>query len=244
MPLKALIFDVDGTLAETEELHRMAFNRAFADAGISWFWSRTVYGRLLKVTGGRERILAYAEETGTPGIDATALHKVKTGFYKDAMADSAIALRDGVERLIGFGLEHGLSLGIATTTSRSNVDSLFQATLGQDVLDRFHSVRTGEDVRVKKPDPEVYRLVLDDLGLNAADAIAFEDSANGLKAAKALGLRTLITPGIYTADDDFTGADCILDSLDHLFTQEVDVTPDCPTLLHDTLGVARMRAGA
>lgn len=230
MPVQALIFDVDGTLAETEELHRFAFNRAFADAGISWFWSRTVYGRLLKVTGGRERILAYAEETGTPGIDAAALHKAKTGFYKDAMADSAIALRDGVERLIGRALEQGLALGIATTTSRSNVDCLFRATLGAETLDRFHSVRTGEDVSVKKPDPEVYRLVLEDLGLNAADAIAFEDSANGLKAAKGLGIRTVITPGIYTAEDDFTGADCILDSLDHLLTQQAGSAHCCPTL--------------
>jgi len=231
MPLKALIFDVDGTLAETEELHRMAFNRAFADAGISWFWSRTVYGRLLKVTGGRERILAYAAETGTPGIDAAALHKAKTGHYKHAMADSAIALRDGVERLIGRALEQGLALGIATTTSRSNVDSLFQATLGMDTLDRFHSVRTAEDVSIKKPDPEVYRLVLEDLGLNAADAIAFEDSANGLKAAKALGIRTVITPGIYTAEDDFAGADCILESLDHLVTPQAGTAHCCLDML-------------
>lgn len=230
MPLKALIFDVDGTLAETEELHRMAFNRAFADAGISWYWSRTVYGRLLKVTGGRERILAYAEETGTSGIDAVALHKAKTGYYKEAMGDSAIALRDGVERLIGRALQQGLALGIATTTSRSNVDSLFQATLGMDTLGRFHSVRTGEDVSVKKPDPEVYRLVLEDLGLNAANAIAFEDSANGLKAAKGLGIRTVITPGIYTAEEDFAGADCIVDSLDHLFTAQSGSARCCPTL--------------
>jgi HAD superfamily hydrolase (TIGR01509 family) len=230
MPVKALIFDVDGTLAETEELHRMAFNRAFADAGISWYWSRTVYGRLLKVTGGRERILAYAEETGTSGVDAAALHQAKTGYYRDAMTDSAIALRDGVERLIGRALQKGLALGIATTTSRSNVDRLFQATLGVDTLDRFHSVRTGEDVSEKKPDPEVYRLVLEDLGLTAANAIAFEDSANGLKAAKGLGIRTVVTPGIYTAKDDFTGADCVVDSLDHLFKSHAGSAHCCPTL--------------
>jgi len=231
MALKALIFDVDGTLAETEELHREAFNRAFADAGISWFWSRPVYGRLLQVTGGRERILAYAEETGTCRVDAAALHKVKTGYYKQAMSGSAIALRDGVERLIGLALEQGLSLGIATTTSRSNVDSLFQATLGMEMLGRFRSVRTGEDVGAKKPDPEVYRLVLDDLGVGAQESIAFEDSANGLRAARALGIPTLITPGIYTREDDFTGAECILDSLGHLFDPQSGSVHCCPALV-------------
>ena len=243
MVLKALIFDVDGTLAETEDLHRMAFNRAFAGAGIEWFWDQAVYGRLLKVTGGRERIMAYAEDTGTSGIDAAALHKSKTGCYKEAMAESAIALRDGVERLIGLGLERGLSLGIATTTSRTNVDSLFRATLGPDMLDRFRSVRTGEDVSVKKPDPEVYRLVLDDLGVRASESIAFEDSANGLRAAKALGIPTLVTPGIYTSKDDFTGADCVLDSLGRLFEPSARPIPDCPAPLLDALGITRTTEG-
>lgn len=228
MALKALIFDVDGTLAETEELHRRAFNRAFEEAGLSWLWDQPLYARLLKVTGGRERIEAYAAEAGTAGIDAATLHKRKTAFYKAAMIGSAIRLRAGVEELVQFGFESGLALVIATTTSRSNVDALFRATLGQEVLDRFQSVRTGEDVRVKKPDAEVYRLVLEDLGLAATECVAFEDSANGLKAAGALGIPTVVTPGIYTGDDDFTSADCLLESLDLLFGEDRKYAGNCP----------------
>ena len=231
MTLKALIFDVDGTLAETEEFHRLAFNKAFNQAGLPWYWSQRVYGRLLKVTGGRERILAYAEETCTPGIDALALHKSKTGFYKHAMAQNTIELRDGVERLIKTGLEKGLALAIATTTSRSNVDGLFAVTLGEEVLSRFQSIRTGEDVSAKKPDPEVYQLVLEDLGMEPEESCAFEDSANGLKAARALGIPTLVTPGIYTRDDDFSGADCITDSLDNLFEPSAELRQQCPETL-------------
>jgi HAD superfamily hydrolase (TIGR01509 family) len=235
MGLRALIFDVDGTLAETEELHRLAFNRAFEEAGLSWHWDQPLYARLLKVTGGRERIEAYAGEIGAAGIDAAALHTAKTAFYKTAMEDSAIRLRAGVEWLIQFGLDNSLALAVATTTSRSNVEALFRATLGLGLLGRFRSVRTGEDVRVKKPDPEVYRLVLDDLGFAAVDCVAFEDSANGLKAAKALGIPTVITPGIYTADDDFTGADCVLDDLGLLFEQTGTFPENCPSCLPDLL---------
>lgn len=231
MTLKALIFDIDGTLAETEEFHRLAFNKAFNEAGLPWYWNQAVYGRLLKVTGGRERILAYAEETCTPGIDAATLHKSKTGFYKHAMAQNTIELRDGVERLIKVGLENGLALAIATTTSRPNVDSLFAATLGADVLSRFQSVRTGEDVAAKKPDPEVYQLVLDDLGIKPEEGYAFEDSANGLKAARKLGIPTLVTPGIYTRDDDFSGADCITESLGNLFEPSAELSPRNPDQL-------------
>lgn len=231
MALKALIFDVDGTLAETEELHRLAFNRAFEEAGLSWHWDQPLYGRLLKVTGGRERIEAYAGEAGAAGIDAAALHKTKTAFYKSSMEESAIQLRTGAGKLIQFGLDNGLALAIATTTSRSNVEALFQATLGLEILSRFQSVRTGEDVQVKKPDPEVYRLVLDDLGFTATDCVAFEDSANGLKAAKAVDIPTVVTPGVYTGEHDFVGADCILDNLSLVFAGRGTAERNCPSHL-------------
>lgn len=244
MALKALIFDVDGTLAETEELHRLAFNRAFEEAGLSWHWDQPLYRRLLKVTGGRERIEAHAAETGSAGVDAPALHKRKTAFYKAAMEDSAIRLRTGVGRLIQVGLDSGLALAIATTTSRSNVDALFRATLGLEVLDRFRSVRTGEDVRAKKPDPEVYRLVLEDLGLAAAECVAFEDSANGLRAAKALGIPTVVTPGIYTGNDDFYGADRVLPDLGLLFEPADPFPGNCPPGFADLLEGARGRVPA
>ena len=214
MPVRALIFDVDGTLAETEEIHRAAFNAAFAEAGLGWNWTEELYARLLKVTGGRERIAAYGAETGSLPVDIPALHLRKTEIYNERIQRGDIALRPGVEGLIRKAREHGLPLAIATTTSRPNVVSLIAATLGESAVAWFASIRTGEDVSRKKPDPEVFNLVLADLGLAAADCVAFEDSANGLKAALAGGIVTIITPSIYTRAEDFSAAALVLKDLD------------------------------
>jgi HAD superfamily hydrolase (TIGR01509 family) len=214
MPVRALIFDVDGTLAETEEIHRAAFNQAFAEAGLGWVWTEELYARLLKVTGGQERIAAYVQEFGCPPVDAPALHRRKTEIYNERIRCGNVALRPGVERLMRQARERGLALAIATTTSRPNVISLVAATLGESAVAWFASIRTGEDVARKKPAPEVFNLALADLGLAAADCVAFEDSANGLKAALAAGIPTIITPSIYTLGEDFSGAALVLRDLD------------------------------
>jgi beta-phosphoglucomutase-like phosphatase (HAD superfamily) len=213
MLVRALIFDVDGTLAETEEIHRAAFNQTFHEAGLDWLWTEDDYRRLLLVTGGRERIAAYAGEIGVADLDIPALHRRKTELFNDKLRRGPIALRPGVEQLISAGRERGLHLAIATTTSRPNVISLIEATLGGEAIGWFASIRTGEDVARKKPDPEVYRLVLGDLGLDASECVAFEDSANGLRAAQGAGIPTVITPSLYTQGEDWTGAEMVLDSL-------------------------------
>jgi beta-phosphoglucomutase-like phosphatase (HAD superfamily) len=213
--IRALVFDVDGTLAETEEMHRASFNQAFAEAGLGWSWDRDLYRDLLRTTGGRERILEYASRFDID-IDARALHARKTAIYTDRIRGGKLALRPGVAALIDRARREGLALAVATTTSRPNVTALFEATLGQGSALWFAGIRTGEDVRAKKPDPEVYHLVLSDLGLPAADCLAFEDSGNGLVAARRAGLRTVVAPSIYTAADDFTGADLVVDSFERL----------------------------
>lgn len=218
MPIRALIFDVDGTLAETEDYHRRAFNQAFAEASMDWVWSRETYAGLLKVAGGRERVEANASATGGTGIDAAALHRRKTEIYQTFMRPGEIKLRPGVERIITAARARGLQLAIATTTSRPNVEGLLATTLGADAIGWFASIRSGEDVSVKKPDPEVYLRVLDDLGLAPRDCIAFEDSANGLGATSAAGIATVVTPSIYTAGDDFTGATVLLRNLDEPYS--------------------------
>lgn len=197
MPLEALIFDVDGTLAETEEVHRAAFNAAFAAAGLGWQWDAPLYARLLDVTGGKERIRHYAETAGLPipsSAEIAALHADKTVRYVDLVRGGAIGLRPGIAQLLEDAASAGLQLAIATTTSRPNVDALLAATLGADP---FAVIAAGDEVAVKKPAPDVYLMALARLGLDAAVCVAIEDTQNGLAAAGAAGLRTVITPSLY-----------------------------------------------
>jgi HAD superfamily hydrolase (TIGR01509 family) len=207
MALRALIFDCDGTLAETEECHRSAFNRAFADAGLDWHWSFEHYRKLLRTTGGKERIARYMAEEGLAHADIPALHLAKNAHFVAAVAAGTLELRPGVQRMMCRARDAGLAIAIATTTSRSNLDALIAATPLADV--QFATLVTGEDVKQKKPHPEVYTLTLTRLGLAAEACVAFEDSQNGLRAALAAGIPTIATPGLYTVDDDFSGALCV-----------------------------------
>lgn len=212
--LRALIFDVDGTLAETEELHRKAFNAAFTEQGINWHWDVSTYARLLKITGGKERIAAYAEEIGTQGIDPKPIHLLKTEIYNRELRGGGLELRAGVEDLIARAKVQGFKLAIATTTSRPNIESLLAVTLGPDAHRDFVAIITGEDVARKKPDPEAYRLSLARLGVSADEAIAFEDSKNGVDAARGAGLQVIVTPSLYTDRDDFSHASFIIPTLE------------------------------
>ena len=209
---RALIFDVDGTLAETEELHRAAFNAAFADAGLDWVWDVPLYGVLLRTTGGKERLRAFATLRGLAVDDAlvSRLHAAKNVRYAALMRGGACALRPGVARLIRDAGKRGLRLAIATTTSRANVDVLLEATA---LTGLFEVIVAGDEVARKKPAPDVYLRVLDLLGLAAEDCLAFEDSRNGLLAACDAGLATVVTPGIYTMGEDFAGAREVLADL-------------------------------
>ena len=214
MPLHALIFDVDGTLAETEELHREAFNQTFNEFDLPWHWDQDRYRALLKITGGKERMLAHAASLGIDDFDPLPLHKRKTALYNEKLAQGAIALRVGVEALIRRAKEKSLRLAIATTTSRENVETLIRVTLGGDPHHWFEAISTGEDVAIKKPDPEVYQLALTSLALQADQALAFEDTKNGVLAARGAGLDVIVTPSLYSAGEDFTGALAIIETLE------------------------------
>lgn len=220
MALNALIFDVDGTLADTEDAHRQAFNAAFAKAGYDWSWDRDLYTHLLSVTGGKARIRFFLEDhdpemLNQNGIDdlIADLHKSKTGFYVEAMKEGRVPLRPGIERLIREARDTGLTVAIATTTTPVNVQSLLEATIGAQALDWFAAIGAGDCVENLKPSPEVYLWVLDKLGLEPSECLAVEDSANGLKAAMAANVPTLITHCPYTQHHDFTGALAVMDGL-------------------------------
>lgn len=216
----ALIFDVDGTLAETEELHRQAFNHAFARHGLDWQWDRAVYKDLLRVTGGKERMRAYH---GTlpiarplPDEDIAALHRIKTAHYAELIETGCCPLRPGVTELLAAARARGQRLAIATTTSHGNIDALLSQALGANWAEEFDAIVAGDDVRHKKPAPDVYLETLARLKLGAADCVAIEDSANGLIAASRAGIPVLITRSMYFRDDDFGAARAVLDDLSEL----------------------------
>lgn len=207
--LRALLWDVDGTLAETErEGHRIAFNQAFAEHGLDWHWDVTRYGDLLGVTGGRERLL-YDMQSRSDAPESRAqrealariLHQRKNAIYAERVTQGYVPLRDGVTRLWESCLRAGVRMGIVTTTSRSNVAALLTAHLGVTWQKYFACVVCGEDVLAKKPDPEAYRLALQQLQLCAEQVIAVEDSPGGLLAAQSAGIACIVTPSTYFPDD-------------------------------------------
>lgn len=212
--LKALLWDVDGTVAETErDGHRVAFNLAFGALSLPWHWGVERYGELLQVTGGRERLLHFMQgRTDAPadaaGREALAreLHRRKNAFYAERVAQGGIAARPGVLRLVDACEQQGVRQAVATTTSTGNVETLFSSLWGARWRERFPVVVCAEDAPAKKPDPLVYRIALDRLGVAAADAFAIEDSPNGLAAARAAGIRCGVTPSAYFAQDHFAGA--------------------------------------
>lgn len=218
MPLEALIFDVDGTLAETEELHRRAFNESFAALGLDWVWQPDLYRDLLQVTGGKERIRHYVESAKPQGgADALArlgeLHAEKTRRYGALVETGALKPRPGVLRLLQEARAAGVKLAIATTTDPANVDALLKASFAPDAPTWFAVIGAGDVVPAKKPAPDVYLYVLERLGCDPANAIAFEDSENGVLAARAARLSVIATPSFYTDCDDFSGADVVLSDL-------------------------------
>jgi len=218
--LQALIFDVDGTLADTEEMHRLAFNRAFAEYGIPWEWSPALYERLLAVSGGRERIDFYMREelAKGPGEILTPdlireLHARKTALYAEMLRLGQLRLRPGVARLLREARDAGLKLALATSSARSNLETLLDMNLPADWRDWFDAIESCDTVQAKKPSPAVYLAALRGLNLPASACIAFEDTLNGLKAARAAQLLTVITTHRYTQARQFPGAALVTDGL-------------------------------
>jgi len=217
--LAALIFDVDGTLADTEEAHRLAFNAAFREAGLDWQWSPRLYRELLAVTGGKERIRRFLQDRRLEDqlpVDAdgliAGLHGSKTRHYTRMLGQGQVELRPGVRRMIEQAKAEGLRLGIATTTTPANVAALLEHGLGPDGIHRFDVVGAGDVVPAKKPAPDIYLWVMRALCLEPAQCLALEDSRNGLLAASNSGIESIvITPSTYTRGEDFSGASLVVD---------------------------------
>jgi HAD superfamily hydrolase (TIGR01509 family) len=223
--LKALVFDVDGTLADTEAAHLAAFNQAFADFGLDWQWDETLYTELLHISGGKERMLHYwkLQNPGMRELAASALqdtihrlHALKTAAYEGAVNSGAVQLRPGVLAMLDQARSQGLQLAIATTTSPVNIAALLRHAVGADWRLNFTAIGDASTAPLKKPHPQVYLHMLEALQLPPAQCLALEDSGNGLRAATAAGLATLITPTRFTAHHDFAAALRVVPDLGHV----------------------------
>ena len=213
--IKALIFDCDGVLVDTErDGHRVGFNRAFAQMGIDAEWDVELYGKLLLVAGGKERMRAYFDEYGWPdGADTAeardelivALHKLKTEITSGLVAEGGLPLRPGIARIVDEAIAAGVRLGVCTTSNPKFIDAVLDL-FGPERKAKFDFVHAGDVVAKKKPAPDIYLLALETLGLPAHECMVIEDSRNGLLAARGAGLPTLVTTSTYTVDEDFTGA--------------------------------------
>jgi len=209
--MKALIFDCDGVLVDTErDGHRVAFNRAFVAAGIDAEWDVDLYGELLKIAGGKERMTHYFNEVGWPEGQTAAtlipeLHKQKTAIFTELIANGSLPLRPGVARIVDDAHAAGVRLGVCTTSDPKAIDGVLDL-LGAKRKSWFEIVLAGDVVKKKKPDPEIYNLAKQRLGLDARDCVVIEDSRNGLLAALGAGIKCLITTSAYTLDEDFSGA--------------------------------------
>jgi HAD superfamily hydrolase (TIGR01509 family) len=217
MPLKALIFDVDGTLANTEQDgHLRAFNEAFKLLNMNWHWDNVIYSDLLQVSGGKERIAHYMNqyeplvETPLSKVDIARIHQLKTDIFVGYVSQGCISIRTGVQRLVDEAIECGLRLAIATTTSLQNVEAIL---VGGGMSSKFEVIGAGDVVKNKKPAGDIYQYVLDELKLSASECIVFEDSAVGFASASAIGLKTVVTLSEYTKAFEFDGAMVVIDHL-------------------------------
>ncbi len=225
--LRCLLWDVDGTLADTErEGHRIAFNRAFSEAGLRRRWDEQTYGRLLRVTGGKERIRHDIETGAMPAMseeEIARLHARKTVLYQDLISTGRIPLRPGVRRILEEAHRAGILLGVATTTTPAALEALIEHALGKAWLSRFAVLAAGDVVAAKKPAPDIYLYAMKKLGVRGDETLAMEDSRNGWLAARAAGLRCVVTVNAYTRDQDFRGADLVVSSLGEPQAEAIEV---------------------
>lgn len=226
MALKALLFDVDGTLADTEPHgHLPAYNRAFRDLGLNWKWSKALYRKLLLQPGGRERLDHYIEEhepdLGEHKDDVerdreawvSDVHKLKSKHFRKRLKSGRVPLRPGVRRLMLEAAQRGLQIAIVTNASKASLKPFLLHALGEELRAHVSVVTSGEEVSHKKPAPDIYQLACKRLGLSGNECIAVEDSAMGMLAAHRAGIAVVVTVNADTRRQDFSQAMLVVNQL-------------------------------
>lgn len=226
MSLRAILFDVDGTLADTEALgHRPAYNRAFRELGFDFRWGPKLYRKLLKQPGGRERIrhylLQYQPELGEREAEIhadlegwiTRVHELKSHYFKRYMRRGRVPLRAGIARLMREAHASGVKFAIVTNASLRTLNPVLRYTIGPELAAEISVIASGEEVRHKKPAPDLYRLALQRLAIAPGECVALEDSEMGLEAAAAAGVQAVVTINSDTETQDFTEAALVVSSL-------------------------------
>ena len=218
--LQALLFDVDGTIADTEELHRQSFNHAFLRSNLKWEWSPALYAELLSISGGHDRLAVYIDRLDEPADEKERLrqliphiHQTKTYEFGVRLEDRSLQPRPGVVRLIEEASAAGIKIGFASTSAWTNVSALVAAVFGSSTSFEIGAIAGADMVARRKPAPDVYQLLMSMLRVPAEACVAFEDSANGVAAARAAGIFVVATPSQWTAGQDFSHADLVLPTL-------------------------------
>lgn len=209
----AILFGSIGTLVETSDLQRDAFNEAFREAGLDWRWDAETYRGLLQKPGGRARIDRYAEGRGET-VDSGALHRRKTEIFDRELLEGSLDLRPGVQDVMEYARGAGIALGFATTTSRENVDATLAATTGQVTREMFGFVGDDSMITRQKPSPDIYRVALEHLKISAAEAIAIEDTVPCFLAARAAGIPTVAFPNENAAPGGYPDALAVTERLE------------------------------
>lgn len=218
--LQALIFDCDGVLVDTErDGHRVAFNQAFQEKGLPIEWDVSLYGELLRVGGGKERMRHFFDTQGWPGgvedRDAFILemHKLKTACFMQIIESGQLPLRPGVNRIVDEAINAGAALAVCSTSNEKAVNKVVEVLLGAERKAKFAGIFAGDMAKMKKPDPEIYNLAKTQLNLDPTKCVVIEDSRNGLLAAKAAQMNCLVTKSHYTGEEDFSEADAVFNEL-------------------------------
>ncbi|MDT8302157.1 MAG: HAD family hydrolase [Sedimentisphaerales bacterium] len=218
--LQALIFDCDGVLVDTErDGHRVAFNQAFAKKGLNIEWDVQLYGNLLEVAGGKERMRHYFNTNQWPDnitdkdVYIKELHKLKTDCFMQIIESSQLPLRPGVARLVDEAIADSVTLAVCSTSDERAVTQVVERLLGPERRTHFAAIFAGDVVSKKKPDPEIYNLAACKLNLEPARCVVVEDSRNGFLAAQAAGMHCIVTTNGYTEHEDFSQADLVVSEL-------------------------------